>query len=161
MKYANTTSVPNYIFDSLLPHLSIAEIKVLMIIIRQTIGWKDVKSTDGRKCRDWISSIQLQNKTGCSRRAISTAINHLVSKGLIVVSGFDNSTLSNPEERKGKSRLYFQLKSTSFRTVENKGKITEISNENFETNAKNAQYLCNEITKLGQHLHITKETHTK
>ena len=157
MNYANTTSVPNYLFDSLLPHLSIAEVKVLMIIIRQTIGWKDEKSKNGRKCRDWISSSQLQNKTGCSRRAISTGLKNLVQKGLIVVSGFDNTELLNPEERKGKSRLYFQLKSTCFETVENKGKMTGITNENSATNAKNAQYLRKEINNLVQYLHITKK----
>lgn len=156
MNYANTTSVPNYLFDFLLPQLSIAEVKVLMVIIRQTIGWKDEKSTDGRKYRDWISSSQLQSKTGCSRRAISTAINHLVQKGIIVVSGTDRNVLLQPEERKGKSRLYFQLKNTCLDTVEKMGITTGITQDNSSTNAKNALYLRKEITKLGQYLHITK-----
>ena len=140
MKTSQTTSIPNYIFDSLLPHLTIAELKVLLVIARNTLGWKDNQSSTGRKARDWISSGQLQRKTGCSRRSISSAIGRLVNMGAIAVSSPNLQSLNNPHERKGKQRLFFQLQNTYFQTVENLGNTTEFSLGNFTTSASNAQY---------------------
>ena len=78
MQHAQTTPVPNVLFDVYLKQLKGAELKVLLIIIRQTLGWADTKTKLGRKEKDWISGSQLHLKTGISRRAISIAIDGLV-----------------------------------------------------------------------------------
>ncbi|MFA6924784.1 MAG: replication protein, partial [Bacteroidales bacterium] len=80
-----TTPVPNVVLDSYLKNFKIAELKVLLVIIRQTLGWEDKKTKSERKEIDWISSSQLYLKTGSSKRAINEAIQSLVKKNLIAV----------------------------------------------------------------------------
>lgn len=106
--YKQTTQVPNIIFDQYLPTLSIAELKVLLIVIRQTLGWHD-KKTGKRKARDRISSYQFRQKTGLSRRVISKAIQSLLEKQIIEITNFAGDELSHPAKRKGKVYLYFAL----------------------------------------------------
>lgn len=65
-----TTPVPNAVFEYI-PSLSEAELKLYLIILRQTLGWKDAKN-DQRKVYDWISASQFHTKTGLSRRAVGT-----------------------------------------------------------------------------------------
>src|SRR5438045_3875835 len=103
-----TTPVPNALFDIFLKDLQIAELKVLLVIIRQTLGWRDQGSKFGRKEIDWIASSQLREKTGCSRRAISSAIQILVSKHLIEVFDEKGVVLYDAIKRKGKPRLFYR-----------------------------------------------------
>ena len=61
MEYKQTTQVPNFIFDICLSQLTEAELKVLLVVIRQTLGWLD-KLTGKRKSRDRITISQfIQN----------------------------------------------------------------------------------------------------
>src|SRR5690349_21150276 len=108
MNGTHTTPVPNMLFDVILRELSGAELKVLLIIIRQTLGWRDPTAKFGRKEQDWISGTHLQSKTALSRRAISIAIDQLVKRELIEVSDGINA-LNEASTRKGKVRLYFRL----------------------------------------------------
>lgn len=107
MDYKYTTHVPNELFDKHLPHLSYAELKLLLIIIRQTQGWVDTK-TGKRKVRDRISRTMFMNKTSLSRRVISHTIQSLVTKELITVTNYTGNELAFPEERKGQF-LYYSL----------------------------------------------------
>ena len=70
MRQLNTTPVPNVILDSYLKQLNSTELKVLLVVIRQTLGWADRRGMFGRKETDWISGSQLKQKTGSSKRAI-------------------------------------------------------------------------------------------
>lgn len=154
----NTTSVPNVLFDSYLKELKTAELKVLLIIIRQTLGWSDKRAVLGRKHKDWISNSQLRSKTGSSRRAISSATEGLVSKQLIeVLDSFDNP-LTKPSERKGKMRMYYRIAPTLLSPVDIEGKSTACAFDNCSTNANIAQDLRKKVADLTQHLRITKET---
>lgn len=108
MLYKQTTQVPNVIFDTYLPELTEAELKILLIIIRQTLGWVDRK-TGKRKAKDRLTNTQLQQKTGLSRRVVTKAIQSLVTKSLIQVTDFRGNILYNPSQRKGKSYLYFGI----------------------------------------------------
>ena len=45
-------------FDVHLKELKQAELKVLLIVIRQTLGWADRRGMLGRKEMDWISGSQ-------------------------------------------------------------------------------------------------------
>jgi hypothetical protein len=143
-----TTPVPNSFFDTYVKELKSAELKVLLIVIRQTLGWSDKQGN--RKYIDWISGSQLQAKTGCSRRAITSATDALVKKNLIQILDDKGNVLNNPEKRQGKTRLYYRLSSP----VENKVNITPAS-------AKFAQEMSKKVTALVQNMRITKETLTK
>ena len=101
-----TTAVPNIVFDKHLPYLKEAELKVLLIIIRQTHGWVD-KRTGRRKTRDRISHSQFMTKTALSRRIVSAAIKSLVEKGLINVTDFAGNLLIKPHQRQGVTSLYY------------------------------------------------------
>lgn len=71
----NFTQTPNILFDEWLPKLGMAELKVLMVIMRKTFGWHKVK--------DRISLSQLQKITGLERKHVSNGIKGLVAKKLI------------------------------------------------------------------------------
>lgn len=108
MDYKRSTFVPNSLFDAHLKELSMSELKVLLVIIRQTNGWID-KNTGKRKKRDRITHQQFQDKTGLSVRIIGKAIQALSTKGLIVVTNITNKSLATPEERKGNRLLFYGL----------------------------------------------------
>ncbi len=48
-----TTHVPNILFDRYLAHLSLSELKVILVTLRQTNDWIN-KHTGQRKARDRI-----------------------------------------------------------------------------------------------------------
>ena len=106
MQQTHTTPVPNRFFDQCLSSLSEAEMKVLLLVIRQTFGWKCTQSGK-RKERDWIAGNQFYTRTGLSRKAISRAINSLSDKRLIKITDYPGYVLESPSKRRGKARLYF------------------------------------------------------
>lgn len=140
MNYPNTTQVPNILFDELIPILKPSEIIVLLIIIRQTIGWYNSK-TKKRKERDWISYRQFQKKTNLSKKTISSAIKTLVRCNAIRVTNRAGSPLAKSSERKGKVRIYYTC------LLLDKGKSNH-------TNVK-------KLLELRQNLPLTKLTLTK
>jgi hypothetical protein len=72
------TKFSNYVFDHIMPELSPAAFKVLMFIIRRTLGWR-------KEC-DEISYSQFMEGTGIgSEHTIKKAIDELDSKGYIKV----------------------------------------------------------------------------
>lgn len=109
------TKVPNIFFDRHLPHLTGSELKVLLIIIRQTMGWVDA-STGERKLRDRITQSQFKLKTGLATRIISKTLKMLADKELIDITDLNNKQLKNSMERKGKSILYYALNPVHFST---------------------------------------------
>lgn len=143
VKYG-TTPVPNQIFDVYLKRLKPAELKLLLIVIRQTLGWQE-RDSKKRKQRDWLSGSQLREKTGCSRRALCDAIESLVKQGLIEVSDGQGKVLSNAPDRRGQTRLYYRL------CCGKQAKGLGITPNACANNSKNP----------GQNLHITKETPDK
>lgn len=96
----NTTQVPNIIFDDWMPRLSDVEFRVLLVVVRQTLGWIEDPETKRRKEKDWISHSQLSMKTGKSGYAISKAIRSLVSDHhLIEAIDSKGRLLDTPEKR--------------------------------------------------------------
>lgn len=87
-----STQVPNEIFDQYLPYLNQAQLKVLLVVIRQTLGWVDSK-TKQRKRKDWISIAFFSKRTRLSHKSISLAINELIQKELIVALDHNESEL--------------------------------------------------------------------
>lgn len=106
MNYQETTMVPNKVF-TLFPKLKPSSVLVLLIIIRQTVGWYNPK-TKRRKVRDWISYKQFNKKTGLSIKTISQAIRELIHHNLIKATDYKGNELSTTELRKGKTRIYYQ-----------------------------------------------------
>jgi len=104
--YKKTTQIPNLILDQYLRTLNASELKILLVILRQTHGW--------RKTRDRISYSQFMEKTGYSRRVLTKAIQSLESKGLIIITGRKGNSL-NSRSRKG-SWLYFSYQHVHFPT---------------------------------------------
>ncbi|MBA4409729.1 MAG: hypothetical protein C0397_09950 [Odoribacter sp.] len=102
----NFTRTPNILFDQLLKELNNSELKILLVIIRQTNGWID-KKTKRRKEKDRITYSQFILKTGLSRRIISGAIKSLVEKKLIEIMDSSGNSLNNARERKGQYRIYY------------------------------------------------------
>jgi hypothetical protein len=144
-----TTPVPNVIFDCYLKELRGIELKILLVIIRQTLGWADQKSSLGRKVRDWISGSQLRQKTGGSPRAISSAVENLASRNFIEVFDATGRLLDSPLKRRGKPRLYYKLSAPVVFGVENPG----IS---CKAKAKFAEDFSKKVSELVQKMQITK-----
>jgi hypothetical protein len=102
-----TVPVPNALFDGLLPTLKDTELRVLLVVLRATAGWRD---RDGRsKARDWISHGQLVKRTGRRSAAVSGAVERLVRRGLLVVEDSAGTALATPEQRRRHlGRLFFR-----------------------------------------------------
>ena len=133
MLYPKITPVPNCIFDTYMPSLTEAELKVLLVVIRQTLGWKD-RHTGGRKQRDRITASQFGVKTGLSKRVITKAIDRLVQKGLVSVSDFHGVQLRSAFERKGKAYLFYSLTIPAHLTTETKAQSIPGSAHNVHHN---------------------------
>ena len=89
-QFPNTTQIPNEVFDTLMPHLSGGELKVLLYICRRTFGF--------RKDSDRISLTQiahgittkagrvLDQGTGLSKRHVINALKALEKRNIITVT---------------------------------------------------------------------------
>ncbi|MBS1619282.1 MAG: hypothetical protein JST76_12230 [Bacteroidetes bacterium] len=108
MEYKRTTPVPNAFFDHWLPRLTESELKVLLVVVRQTYGWID-RQTGGRKMRDRISGWQLRQKAGLSRRIVTKAVQSLSDKRLLEASDYKGNPLPFASDRKGKKYLYYRV----------------------------------------------------
>ena len=104
----NYTPVPNALFDTYLYHLTPAELKVLLIVIRQTWGWSQGASKK-RKKRDRILHSQFMQKTGLCRKVVSKAIQSLIDIELLRATAFDGSLLNTATKRKGKQHIFYEL----------------------------------------------------
>lgn len=71
----NTTQTPNDILDNHIKELSGSEFKVIMVILRKTLGW--------HKWADYISISQIMEATGLSNRQSINCVNSLEKKGFI------------------------------------------------------------------------------
>lgn len=92
------TKVPDAIIDTWMPELSESEFKVLMVIVRQTLGWD--------KPRDRISHSQFVKKTGLSQRAVTAAVESLSTRNLIRITDHVGRPLVADERRYRKDICY-------------------------------------------------------
>jgi len=85
----NTTQIPNEILDFLMADLSEAELKVLLYIVRRTLGFQ--KDGDHISLRQLVSGITRQSGmvldvgTGMSKPAVVRGVKGLEARGLITV----------------------------------------------------------------------------
>lgn len=139
----NFTPTPNILFDQFLKELNNSEIKILLVIIRQTNGWVD-KKTGKRKDRDRITYSQFIKKTGLSRRIISEAINSLSKKELIKITDNSGKILNTPDERKGQLSIYYS------------SLLEHVQSLHQLTSAKRNKYICN-----NRHEHVQNMVYNK
>ncbi len=112
MKGVGMTSVPNDLLDRVMPTLRDTELRVLLVVVRQTLGWQDGPDPSRRKERDWLTQSQLMRRTGRASEAVSAAVDGLVRAGLIEVQDKWGRPLVTPAERRRfLGRLYFRLQS--------------------------------------------------
>ena len=112
------TMIPNEVIDVYLRELKPGELKVLLVVLRQTLGYRLHPNSKQRKQRDWIAISQMQMKTGCDRKTIAKAIAHLQEMRVIEISDQKGKQLETAEARKKAHRLYF---SQCIRTGDNEG----------------------------------------
>ena len=106
MHYRYSTQLPNEIVDQYLPYLPVSQLKVLLVVIRQTIGWRD-KKTGKPKRKDWISISLFSKKTGLTYKSVSIAIKELIEKELIVALDYHEQELHTSKDRRGKKRIFY------------------------------------------------------
>ena len=70
------TALPNIYVDEYLSELSGAETKVLIVILRKTVGWQ--------KESDEISLSQIEKITGLARHSVIAGLRGLMKRGLVV-----------------------------------------------------------------------------
>ena len=112
-KSASWYPVPVRLVDEVMPRLRDSELRILMLVLRQTAGWKADRTETGsdrrRKCRDWLSHSQLCRRTGRGSDAVSRAVASLTASGLIVVEDVSGKPLLTSEERRRHlGRLYYR-----------------------------------------------------
>ena len=140
MQYKQTTQTPNELFDVHLNKLTFSELKILLYIIRQTYGW--VLKNGKRKSRDRITYSQFHTKTGVCLRSIPDAIQSLIIKQLISVTDYDGNMLHYPNQRKGKTRIYYTPCFTSYAKNDKKiGKNRHLPMQNRAYNKTNGTKL--------------------
>ena len=108
MSIPNTTPTPNIIFNGLMRKMNDTEFRIVMLVVRATLGWEADKETGMRKVEDWISSRQLKEKTGRHSGALSSAIDKCISEGWIEARDKNGELLDTKGKRKGKN-IYFRL----------------------------------------------------
>lgn len=86
--------------DEWLPIMTGAEIKVIMVIARQTYGW--------HKESEWISYSQFTSKTGLNQDSISTALKNLKINGYIEVYDKEGKKLLE-KPLSGRRQLYYRI----------------------------------------------------
>ena len=105
-----TTPVPTVLLDKVMPELRDTELRVLLVVVRQTLGWQVGKDPRLRKERDWLTQSQLMRRTGRASGAVARAVDALVRRGLIdVLDGAERPLVTAAERRRCLGRLYYRL----------------------------------------------------
>lgn len=132
----NYTQTPNDFFDEIAKTLKEGELRVLLVVMRQTFGWQ--------KRWDRISLSQLEQKTGMCRDSVNNALKSLIEKKLII---------KHKEGAIGRQKCWYTL------CVENEEQEPEIDTEFIEES--NISYQSSKTTPPSRLKRPTKETITK
>lgn len=152
MAIPNTTPTPNELYNGEMKKMKDTELRVVLVVTRATLGWEEDKDTKMRKKEDWISQYQIEQKTGRSGRAISTAINNCVKENWIEARDENGNLLDTPAKRAGK-KIFYRLGRIFLDKIETPEKSSEVgetpekfSSEKFSSE-KSSPYKRNTITK--------------
>lgn len=163
MAIPNTTPTPNELYNGEMKKMNDTELRVVLVVTRQTLGWMKDDESGMRKKEDWISRSQLIEKTGRSDRAVSSAIDNCIEEGWIEARDEQGNLLDTPEKRNGLGRgnkIYYRLghiflkKTTEYK----RGNACDPSGEKVKDfQEKGADSSSEKVQKV----HTTKETYTK
>lgn len=107
----NTTQIPHLIIREWMPLLGDVELRVLLVVADQTLGWIEDPETGRRKEKDWISQGQLMKKINRSDRAIQNSLKRLVDE-LRIIQAHDETgeLLDSPQKRmKCGGKIFYRL----------------------------------------------------
>lgn len=107
----NTTQIPHLIIREWMPLLSDVELRVLLVVADQTLGWIEDPQTKRRKEKDWISQGQLMKKINRSDRAIQNSLKRLIDE-LRIIQAHDEAgeLLDSPQKRmKCGGKIFYRL----------------------------------------------------
>ncbi len=107
----NSTQIPHLIIREWMPLLSDVELRVLLVVADQTLGWIEDPETKRRKEKDWISQGQLMKKINRSDRAIQNSLKRLVDE-LRIIQAHDEAgvLLDSPQKRmKCGGKIFYRL----------------------------------------------------
>lgn len=105
-----TTPVPNVLLDRIMPTLRDTELRILLVVVRQTLGWQDGPDPAKRKEKDWLTQSQLMRRTGRANGAVSHAVDALVRASVIdVLDRWGRPLVTPAERRRHLGHLYYRL----------------------------------------------------
>lgn len=146
----NYTQTPNVCFDEIFKTLKEGELRVILVLIRQTFGWN--------KSHDRISLSQIADKTGMERRSVCRSLDSLIEKGLIEKKKFGE---------KGREKCYFSICLDLSNEIPDNDDGGQITQEELDLISNNS-YQCHKDTPPVSNGHPpsvlktpTKETNTK
>ena len=123
----NFTPMPSILLDYWMPRLRDTELRVLLLVARQTFG-------RAGKNADWLAHSQLKARTGRASEAISAAIDALVRSGLLEVFTTEGRALSSPHERQAhRGALLYRIAPTALQVtlVAGKSKTLQVSRNSY------------------------------
>ena len=128
----NYTQIPNEFFE-MISELDGAELKILLIIFRQTYGWvkEIINGEPVYKTKDYISISQFEEKTGLSRNWIIKKLKQLRNKGLIIK--VENYDFNNTNEKPANAYAVNQARGSEVSSPP----PSEVSSPTKKTNTKN------------------------
>jgi len=126
MAIPNTTPTPNIIFNGLMAKMTDTEFKLVMTVVRATLGWEIDHKTGMRKKEDWISYYQLKKITGRGYTSLAKAINSCIENGWIEARDKGGNLLNTKNKRIGK-RVFYRLGREILLKDNNKGIIVKES----------------------------------
>ena len=101
--------VPTRLTDALMPALRDTELRVLLVVLRATWGWRAAPDAPATRRREWLSHALLCRRTGRGSEAVSGAVDALVRSGLLAVEDSAGRPLTTPAERRRYlGRLYYR-----------------------------------------------------
>lgn len=128
----NYSATPNKLLDEYMRSLSGSELKLTLMVIRQTVGWQ--------KPSDWITTGQFMAKTGLSNRCVIDGLRSLVTKKIIVVTFICEKckTILETEDENGNHKVEIPFECPICGSKEHPTKYYQL----------NVNYVSNEKQKL-------------
>jgi len=114
------------------------EFRIVMLVVRATLGWESDKDTGMRKTEDWISSRQLKEKTGRQSGALSKAIDKCIKEGWIEARSKKGEILDTKGKRKGKN-IYFRLGNSILFTTSSESEEVIVKESSTSSESANAE----------------------
>ncbi len=93
------TQIPNNLFNGEMKKMRDTELRIVLIVMRKTLGWIESPGTKKRKKEDWIAFGQLTKFSGRTRKAISAAIDTCVKNKWIEARNKKGDILDTPQKR--------------------------------------------------------------